>query len=33
MDEAILQAAEGIETWLQSGLERAMNGVNAPAGE
>jgi PTH1 family peptidyl-tRNA hydrolase len=33
LDEAVLLAAEGIETWIQSGLERAMNRVNAPAAE
>lgn len=33
VDEAILEAAEGIELWLQSGLERAMNRVNAPAAD
>jgi peptidyl-tRNA hydrolase, PTH1 family len=33
MDEAILQAAEGVEIWIQYGLDRAMNRVNAPTGD
>lgn len=31
MDAAVRKAADGAETWLASGLEAAMNQVNAPA--
>jgi PTH1 family peptidyl-tRNA hydrolase len=33
MEEAIIRAAEGIEVWIRSGLNRAMNQVNAPSGD
>jgi peptidyl-tRNA hydrolase len=33
MEEAVIRAAEGIEIWIRSGLNRAMNQVNAPAGD
>jgi PTH1 family peptidyl-tRNA hydrolase len=31
MEEAVIRAAEGIEIWIRSGLNRAMNQVNAPS--
>jgi peptidyl-tRNA hydrolase, PTH1 family len=31
MADAVLRAADGIETWLADGLQTAMNAVNAPA--
>jgi peptidyl-tRNA hydrolase, PTH1 family len=33
MEEAVVRAAEGIEVWIRSGLNRAMNQVNAPSGD
>lgn len=33
MEEAVIRAAEGIEIWIRSGLNRAMNQVNAPSGD
>lgn len=30
METAVLEAAQGVEFWIQSGLSRAMNRVNAP---
>ena len=32
IDEAVVSAADGVERWIESGLEAAMNRVNAPAG-
>jgi PTH1 family peptidyl-tRNA hydrolase len=31
MEEAVIRAAEGVEIWIRSGLNRAMNQVNAPS--
>jgi|HubBroStandDraft_6_1064221.scaffolds.fasta_scaffold461453_2 PTH1 family peptidyl-tRNA hydrolase len=31
MEAAVIRAAEGIEIWIRSGLNRAMNQVNAPS--
>jgi PTH1 family peptidyl-tRNA hydrolase len=31
MEEAVVRAAEGVEIWIRSGLDRAMNQVNGPA--
>jgi peptidyl-tRNA hydrolase, PTH1 family len=33
MEMAVIRAAEGVENWIRSGLDRAMNQVNAPAGD
>jgi PTH1 family peptidyl-tRNA hydrolase len=31
IESAVIRAAEGVEIWIRSGLDRAMNQVNAPA--
>jgi peptidyl-tRNA hydrolase, PTH1 family len=33
IEEAVTLAAEGVEIWLQSGLDRAMNRINAPGAD
>jgi peptidyl-tRNA hydrolase, PTH1 family len=33
IESAVIRAAEGVELWIRSGLDRAMNQVNAPAGK
>jgi peptidyl-tRNA hydrolase, PTH1 family len=33
MEMAVIRAAEGAEIWIRSGLDRAMNQVNAPAAD
>ncbi len=33
IESAVVRAAEGVEIWIRSGLDRAMNQVNAPAGD
>ena len=33
MEMAVIRAAEGVEIWIRSGLDRAMNQVNGPAGD
>jgi peptidyl-tRNA hydrolase, PTH1 family len=33
IESAVIRAAEGVEIWIRSGLDRAMNQVNAPGGD
>jgi peptidyl-tRNA hydrolase, PTH1 family len=33
VESAVIRAAEGVEMWIRSGLDRAMNQVNGPAGD
>jgi peptidyl-tRNA hydrolase, PTH1 family len=33
IESAVVRAAEGVEIWIRSGLDRAMNQVNGPAGD
>ena len=33
IESAVIRAAEGVEVWIRSGLDRAMNQVNAPGGD